>query len=99
MSDSRIIMFNLAQYGIPAGAEGLAMACTWFERQKVTALIDPAAADIASMAGSMDADETVGVDGSLVHWMAVGWPEEWPGGRAPRWAPVHVRRATIGADE
>lgn len=87
-------MFNLAQYGVPAGADGLAMACTWFEGQKVTALMDPAAAQMALTAHQIGDGEAVVADGSLAAYVALGWPEDWPNGRAPRWAPVYPGRGS-----
>jgi hypothetical protein len=89
VNESRIIMHNLQLFGIPAGAEGLALALTWFEGQKVAALMDPAAAQMALSADGMGDGEPVAVDGSLVHWAALGWPEDWPDGRAPAWARVY----------
>ncbi|WP_369045151.1 hypothetical protein [Sinomonas sp. P10A9] len=90
--ESQIVMHNLHQYGIPTGAEGLALALTWFEGQKVAALMDPAAAQMALAAHRMGDGDTVRTDGSLVNWVALGWPEDWPDGRAPQWAAVYPVR-------
>jgi hypothetical protein len=51
----------------------------------------PETAAMASHAASVD-PAVVDVRGELVEWMAVGWPEDWPDGRAPEWAPVYPRR-------